>query len=302
MGHQHGFATRPYGAILSEDQVQQFENTGLLLVKNAFDPKSAEAVSADIWDRLATMDIHRGNPESWSRLDERQLRVAIKRTRKIKGLQCVYSDQVLAIVDQLTDSEFKERAKPLLLLTFSNQHDYLGDSQIPSRMWHSDAPHLPGKGLSGIIVLGFLNRVEPRGGGTMVIQGSHRLFEESERPIPSRVVRRRLKKHALMRDLFTPGAENRDRYLKETTYVDGAELKVVELVGNPGDAWFVDAGCLHTITRNYLDEPRMMVRGFFNTPKLREHYEEMYPDLKSKWSERDINLEKIPDATPITRK
>ena len=227
-----------------------------------------------VWNKFEQLGIKRGQPETWQSLEDQDLNRIVKRVRKSRGAQAIYSDRVEAIARELLCGNDVEKHSALLLVTFSGKHSYIPNEAVPHSMWHYDSPRLPGDMPAGVIVLGFLNRVEPRGGGTMLIAGSHRLFADSSRGIPSRIAKRRLKKHEYFRDLFDKNGENRDRYLREVGVVNGVELKVVELTGNPGDAYFVNGAVMHTITRNYLDEPRLMVRGFYGTPNLTQYYED----------------------------
>ena len=260
---------------LSEQQIKDFDELGVVKVTRAFDPQIAQEIESELWSRFSKWGISRGDVSSWERLDEPTIRQVMKRTRRVRGLESIYNERTDAVARTLAHQTDMTKTKALLLLTFSQHHEYISDEVVPSSIWHSDTPNIPGKGLAGVIVLGFINHVQPRGGGTMVITGSHRLFESTSTPITSKIAKRKLKKYDYFRDLFTSKTD-RERFLSEPGCVRGVDLKVLELTGEPGEAYFVNGTVLHTITRNHQVEPRMMVRGFYGTSKLTEHYEQQF--------------------------
>lgn len=279
-------ADRPFA--VDPAQHKEFVERGLVKVQNVFDPRVAAEVVEELWRRFDTWNIHRGDPSSWQSLGEPEIRQVLKKTRRVRGLQSIYTDKTDSIARTLAATDELEKQKPLLLLTFSGMHSYVSGEVVPYTTWHSDTPNLPSKGAAGVIVLGFLNHVRPRGGGTMVVAGSHRMHANAKAAITSKVAKRRLKKHAYFRELLGKNTSNRQRFLDESACVEGVELKVIELTGEPGDAYFLDGSLLHTITRNYLDEPRIMVRGFYGTAKLTSHYHEVFEKMRAKKHEEKL--------------
>ncbi|MCY4128590.1 MAG: phytanoyl-CoA dioxygenase family protein [Gammaproteobacteria bacterium] len=261
---------------VDESQLRAFDERGVIKVKSAFDAKMASDIECELWRRFQKWGIEPAVPESWESLDEATIRKVMKGTRRVRGLESIYNARSDAIASALARETDLEKQKALLLLTFSGRHDYIPDQAVPSSIWHSDTPNVPGEGLTGVIVLGFINHVRPRGGGTMVITGSHRLFETSTSAITSKMAKRRLKKYPYFRELLSSKSTNRERFFNEPGYVNDIELKVVELTGEPGDVYFVNGSVLHTIARNYQPDPRMMVRGFYGTSKLSTHYKELF--------------------------
>ena len=268
--------------MLDEQQERVFDELGVVKVKGLFDADVAGDIENELWRRFEKWGIERGRPESWEELEEATIRKVMKGTRRVRGLETIYNDRTDELACTLARETEFERQKALLLLTFSRQHSYIQDEVVPSSIWHSDTPNVPGEGLTGVIVLGFINHVRPRGGGTMVITGSHRLFEASTSAITSKMAKRKLKKYPYFRELLSATSTDRERFLNEPGIVNGIELQVTELTGEPGDAYFVNGSVMHTITRNYLSEPRMMVRGFYGTSKLSTHYKDLFASRAAK--------------------
>jgi hypothetical protein len=107
--------------------------------------------------------------------------------------------------------------------------------------------------------------VEPRGGGTLVVAGSHRLLNEG-RFVRVNELRQLLCREAFFRNLYSEGqasVEDSARLLEKTSAMADVALEVVELTGSPGDAYLTDLRLLHTAAPNATDCPRMMATHRF---------------------------------------
>jgi ectoine hydroxylase-related dioxygenase (phytanoyl-CoA dioxygenase family) len=170
---------------------------------------------------------------------------------------------LLAVVDALLDGRPFDRAihkRPQVLVTLPNADAW----SVPTG-WHVDAARLPSGESPGVQLFGFLDTVAPRGGGTLVVAGSHRLLNDGHARSTSEI-RRCLQREPVFRDLYAEGpdaAAARTRRLGETGVAGDVELQVVELTGAPGDAWLVDLRTLHAVAPNAVARPRMMVTHRF---------------------------------------
>jgi ectoine hydroxylase-related dioxygenase (phytanoyl-CoA dioxygenase family) len=145
---------------------------------------------------------------------------------------------------------------------------------VPSKGWHIDAnyrsPLFPARGVK---TLALLAKVEPRGGGTLVLSGSHRLvhgwFERHTPPLTARSaeLRQLLRAIPYIDSLLSPGdAEERiARFMQRSECADGVPLQVSELTGNAGDVFLTHPLLMHTAAPNNRDEPRLMVSGGVTT-------------------------------------
>ena len=114
-------------------------------------------------------------------------------------------------------------------------------------------------------VFTFLDTVKPRGGGTLVVAGSHRLLNQG-RFIRSKELRRLLCREVFFRELYSEdpvSVDDRLRLLDQTGTVGDVALELVELTGAPGDAYFTDLRVLHTGTPNTAAHPRIMATHRF---------------------------------------
>lgn len=127
--------------------------------------------------------------------------------------------------------------------------------------WHVDEPTPPGPAPGDIVLAyAFLDRVEPGGGATVVLAGSHRrlahLADERAAPItyedaPGALAAAEPWFAALLRE---PAA------ITASCDSAGVALHLVELTGEPGDLVLLHPRCLHTISANVSPRPRLVMR------------------------------------------
>ena len=142
---------------------------------------------------------------------------------------------------------------------------------VPSNAWHFDYTPLQNPpGLRAVQVFALLSDVQPQGGGTVVLSGSHHLVARyvdrtKQEPKP-RLVRSDLSaRHPWLAELWNhhhaehdrPGSRA-SRLLNDPTTVDGVELCVNEITGTPGDVYLMNSDCFHAIAPNARTIPRIM--------------------------------------------
>lgn len=109
-----------------------------------------------------------------------------------------------------------------------------------------------------------LYHVRPRGGGTLVLTGSHRLvapYLSLGETFRLDRVRTLLAAHPWLRGLWKPGdgGDRIQRYMNDGTIIDGVPLRVVELTGEPGEVILMHSDTFHAAAPNRLTEPRTML-------------------------------------------
>lgn len=143
---------------------------------------------------------------------------------------------------------------PALLCTFPNARTWT----LPHQSWHLDLPRLAESGLPGVQIFAILDDVEPEGGGTLVVTGSHRLLNDDGR-ISSSDLRKRLKHEPYFAELMSGKLTDRSRLVREPGRVGDIEVSVVEMTGEAGDVYFMDLRMLHNIAPNARSKPRLML-------------------------------------------
>ena len=198
---------------------------------------------------------------------EKKLRNTIKEiSRSSKSLRPILTERVLSYARNLVSGDEVEMSPPITQFLFTAPRSYVmnhdgrwnGKWEVPRNMWHLDMPRSRSIGPPGPEMFTFLNKVEPKGGGTLILAGSHRLLNDVDY-LSSKGVKRKLKRHAYFRELTGKGDGDRSRFLEEIGYIDNVPVKVVELTGDPGDVYFVDLRLLHSLGANTSDQPRMMI-------------------------------------------
>lgn len=166
---------------------------------------------------------------------------------------------VSADMIKLTEDMLGEPVEPIspgqqILFTLPGTEPW----SVPADAWHTDMPRLGKPGPPGLQMFVCLDEVAPKGGGTLVVAGSHRLVNPNH-PVRSKDIRQALGKEAYFRSLFD-GTRAPITCLEEMTgMVDDIELDIVELTGQMGDVYFMDLRILHTLAPNASETARMML-------------------------------------------
>jgi len=243
--------------LLTADQHDQFRATGLLRLGPAFPQAAAEAICGRLWEFLASQyAIQRGERSTWT--VEQPAR--FQPVTHSGAFRAVAGGPLHAALDALLGPGqwVRPRWWGRPLVTFPQD----GPWELPARAWHFDCVPVSA-GRRPVQFFAFLNQVRPRGGGTLVLAGSHRLVAPylglgDEFRLGR--VRTSLASHPWLRGLWKgDGGDRIQRYMNDGTVIDGVPLRVVELTGEPGDVILMHSDCFHAVAPNRLTEPRMML-------------------------------------------
>jgi ectoine hydroxylase-related dioxygenase (phytanoyl-CoA dioxygenase family) len=253
--------------VLSYQQLTEFERNGILRVSGAIPGADVESMAALVWDNLERRyPIRRDQPRTWT-------------SRRISGLhaldksvsfQEIGSTKICQVLDQLLGSGNWQRPSRwgFLLVAFPEP---AGRWDIPCTSWHLD---LPASGsleeLFAVRLFTCLRPLRHRGGATLVVAGSHLLVEDLARRNGARRFRSADVREALIRGypwiraLCSRGetADLIGRFMNASTAANGAELRVVEMTGEAGDAFLVHPLILHAASPNCAEVPRMVLSTF----------------------------------------
>ena len=274
--------------MLTEDQRDTFTRTGLLRLPGAVPAAEAAVMRDGVWEFLARRDgIAPDRPETWTEGIPRHLQ-PLRRSGLFAGMG---SPPVRAALDGLLGAgawrEPSSWGQPLV--TFPDRPGRPGRSArpggkgqtrdtggsgggwgVPVEGWHVDSFGAE-PGLPGVTVFVFLVPVVARGGGTVVVPGSHRLV--NARIAAGRWRSGELKaalgaESAWLGRLWRPGPDDPRgsrrvaRYLDEGTAIGGERYRVEELTGTPGDAVLMHPRTLHAAAPNARETARMMLLEF----------------------------------------
>lgn len=249
--------------MLTPGQRGELAEVGLLRLRCAVDPPVVATMRDQVWELLAR---RRGLGRD---VAEPGLRVSpslFKPLDRSGVFDPLCGPPVRAVLEELLGAEGWAEPTRLgqVLMTFPAR----GSWAVPHRSWHLDYPAPPGPDrLPGLQLFLFLDRVEPRGGGTLAVAGSHRLVERLRADAGpgytgrSADVRKRLRRSVpWLRELWTPreGDDGIERFMRAARF-DGVSLRVVEMTGEPGDVIAMHPWILHTSAPNVGPRPRMML-------------------------------------------
>lgn len=247
---------------LSKQDRQRFDGRGLVKLEGFVPRGTAEQLADTLWRDLAQRrHIHRKDRSTWC--IERP--AGFKDLQKSGAFRAMATPQVRALLDDLIGrGQWQEPpywSQPLVC--FPSQHRW----DVPHKNWHLDLPAHPERFRLPIArFFLILAPLRPRGGGTLVATGSHRLVEalsdQADAELSSSAMRKHLmSEHRWFDELMGPTRDfdRPKRFMAAPTEVGGVPMQVEEMSGEPGDVFLMHAAALHTSSLNVLDAPRLVL-------------------------------------------
>ena len=255
--------------MLSQEEKESFVKWGFVKIDALIPNEVVDPIREAVLDRLCRHGFW--GEEGWKAPADAEAEMKLRNTikeisRSSKSLRPILTERVLSYARNLVSGDEVEMSPPITQFLFTAPSSYVmnhdgrwnGEWEVPRSIWHLDMPRSRSIGPPGPEMFTFLNKVEPKGGGTLILAGSHRLLNDVDY-LSSKGVKRKLKRHAYFRELTGKGDGDRSRFLEEIGDIDNVPVKVVELTGDPGDVYFVDLRLLHSLGANTSDQPRMMI-------------------------------------------
>jgi hypothetical protein len=254
--------------VLSEAQREIYHRDGWLMLCGIVPASTCAAVGDALWRALeAAHGIRRDAPETW-RLEYPRRLTRYLHADDFAALAC---PALIELLDDLLGSGTwphpRVWAQPLPLFPAPGPWD------VPARMWHLDYP-VRGRRDHGfaVKVLCLLTDVAPQGGGTLLVEGSHRLMSGYAAGgicgSSARMRRRLCQDQPWFRALMSADGNADDRvrrFMVEGAVVDDVPVRVAEVTGSSGDLVLFHPWLLHNVSANRRAEPRMLVGQSFTT-------------------------------------
>ena len=272
--------------MIEESQRELFKTRGLLRLPGILPTENANRSREEIIRLFERHGFwkdgrwHQDSPAAFSRL--------LKRLKKPTGrggfmTPSVY-DAMMRLVDGAALVPWSE--KPELLFSRPARRYFAtsrSNGKTPGPMpsprgplsWHVDVPRLPKMGIIGVQAFTFLDTVEPGGGGTATVTGSHRLLNDGV-AVPIKDINRQLEREPFFRDLLARSRDECDGLFETTGRAQGVDLEVVELVGEPGDVYLMNLQVLHSRCPNTGPTPRLMITQRFLLSSVRGQIKTRY--------------------------
>ncbi len=257
--------------ILSPAEVEQYEELGYVHVKEAFPREAALEIRDFMWSELERLyGFKCDEPSTWHKdgwdRDRRGFQwteLKLNRSKDHPIYQNIAAPRLMQAIEELIGP--REISLKQSWGAFRPVFPSLAAApwDVPEYWNFYGHPRLPW--LLGVTT--FYSDVPPQSGGRLVVEGSHHLARTYfDRLKPSELIERGLRVRGnffKQCDYFAqllgkgPAIENRVRYFMENkTQVDGIDLRVVELTGEPGDAIFSNGWLVgSSVSRNVMGEP-----------------------------------------------
>ncbi|MGH6908717.1 MAG: hypothetical protein ACREE0_17370 [Phenylobacterium sp.] len=243
----------------------QFLATGVVHLPGVIPRPAAEAMADRLWDSLAAQHgILRHRPETWTKERPAQFRDL----RHSGAFAAMASPDLQAVLDGLFGqggwTSPAHWGQPLV--TFPTAAAW----RVPDAAWHLDIP--PDQVLEPwpdyIRIFSFLAPLEPGGGGTVYVSGSHRVVMQmmAQAPRADRIRSASIAGALRLESPWIAGLCSPDedpgrtaRFMQEGASVRGVPLRVAEMTGEPGDIVLMHPGTLHSLSPNARRTPRLML-------------------------------------------
>jgi hypothetical protein len=240
-------------------------------VSAAFSVEEAAAMRAAVWRELANVGILRDDASTWTK----------ERPERLQGVKAdpvflaVGSARLLNAIDTVLEGQTYETPKHwgAIFLAFPSHSTW----SVPSDGWHIDANYLSALSPpAGVRIHALFGDVVPRGGGSLIVSGSHRLVHTHFKDHPPRPgahgvdYRKLLRSHPYIRDLHTDGdaADRATRFVDRIEEHGGVLLQVVENTGAAGDVILLHPLVLHVAAPNNGNAPRFLLSGGVDVPSM----------------------------------
>jgi len=191
----------PQTSSLTPSQIDEFERNGIVRLAGLLSDEIVRPAREVVLRQLAKIGLWRDGAWRLDALPRPNWPDHGLKTSKVIGnrheqLEALIADPALcAVVDALLGGRaYAVRGaykRPQVLFTLPNAQTW----SLPDG-WHTDSPRLASNSSAGVQLFTFLERVDPQGGGTVVIGGSHRLINEGRHIRPRDLVARLRKDEA----------------------------------------------------------------------------------------------------------
>ncbi len=243
---------------LTSQHRETFERQGLLRLEGLLDAEAVRQAREAVLRPFEKAGLWRDG--AW-RLDDAGTTLWPKVDNRCPPVEALIQEPaVRAAVEGLLEGraiDWTLHKRPQIMVTKPNTDRWT----LPTG-WHADSPRLASGESLGVQLFACLDTVEPQGGGTLAVSGSHRLVDEG-RFLRTADITARLRREAFLNSLFAGAlSPGEDGGLPKGAAGD-VDLEVVELTGAPGDAWLMDLRLLHSAAPNASARPRMMITHRF---------------------------------------
>jgi hypothetical protein len=245
------------------DVRSRFEATGVVRLPGAFTADQAAAMRDAVWQHAGRqVGLRPADPAGWAGSPVVNWQ-ALSREPVFRPL--ADNPSVTAALDAIFGAGGWRRPRPGAQILFSLPEP--GSWVLPDG-WHMDCGFDQATWPAPAVKLfAFAGEVSPRGGGTIVLPGTHRLVERYQAGLPAPTGAGKENWLAFMRHhpwlaRLLDGARlpgHGRPLIGAAEEIDGVPVQVVELTGAPGDVVITHLHVFHTRSPNTSAAPRLML-------------------------------------------
>ncbi len=258
--------------MLTSEQHATFEERGYVRLPAAFAREDAADMEAAVWAFLERkFGAQRDRPETWNA----GVATGLQSLKRRRVFEAIGGAATLGAFDDLLGPGrwISPRDWGQFLITFpagGGGNDGNGEWTVPSRVWHTDFGFLPsGDELFGLLLFSFVSDVPSQAGGTLVVEGSHRLVKRvlGNRPSLKKIRMKQARQAILASDpwLAALSSENDgaagdrvERFVRQQHVIGDVPVRVSELTGQAGDIVVGHPWLLHAGSPCCTPQPRIM--------------------------------------------
>lgn len=251
--------------MLDDRRLGELETRGWTRVPAVVDADTVADMLDRTWVFLESRGIRRDDAATWPEKVGK-----LQPLRNADVFDAFLGDHVDRIADQLmgVGRWTTLGVRPQALITMPTSEAW----HLPHKVWHFDLPARgPTDRLAALRLFGLVDDVAPRGGGTLVVEGSHELVRQLVEAAPdhdaggSSDVRATLRAHEFFAALNRPEPDV-STFMDAGAIVDGVSIRVAEITGTAGDLVVMHPWLMHNLSMNCGDRPRVaMSHSLYST-------------------------------------
>ena len=240
--------------MLTAEELDVFERDGIVKVPSAFSADDAARMRDALWDELSERyGMDRADRSTWTPARP----TGLKSTKSSRAAHAILGPRVRSALDGLLGQWLEPKHQGQVLVTMPEG----GQWAVPHRQWHTDVgfDETP----QAVKIWALLGDLEPGGGGTPQVAGSHKVVERFLTTTEEREFKA-VRDEVLRSDPWFRNLTSEQRTVDPMAPadLDGLPVRVIELTGQAGDVYLTHPWILHSIAPNAADAPRMMRSRF----------------------------------------
>lgn len=227
--------------------IETFSKQGILALRGFHPRKLVEAARDSILSELSRLNMKVNGKIQSSKIQDLPVFQQTSRLGQMVGrieqVDRLFSDDLLTAMNDLAGAKLKpSQPHSQILLSFPHKMDW----SLNGLNWHLDLTPPQADQIPGVQAFVLVDDVQPQGGATLALAGSHKLHYVSHNCSAHEILRR-----------SSDFSSNPENYLKSQV-IEGTPIQIIEMSGRAGDVYLMDLRVLHSPSINARRNIRMM--------------------------------------------